>query len=134
MKKHLLIYVLLIFVILSGCKTKKLTIVNPQESIETAIIDCINLLEKEKYTELLSKYIHPDVREDVLKHQTMEELAENFKGKKADRLLKALKIAQNMDVEYDKEGTLGVIKLGEDFEGPKELEFMKKGQLWYIAD
>ncbi|NJO92011.1 MAG: hypothetical protein HC831_25830 [Chloroflexia bacterium] len=102
MKKYLLIFALLIFVVFSGCKTKKLTIVNPQESIETAIIDCIDLLEKQNYTELLSKYIHPDVRKDVMKHQTMEELAENFKGEKAERFLKALKIAQTKKIEYEK--------------------------------
>jgi len=118
----------------TSCKTKKLTIVNPQENIESAIIDCINLLEQKKHAELLSKYIYPDAKKEILENQTMEELTEGFKGKKADRLLKTLKAAQKVEIEYIKEGTVGIIKLGEDFEGPDKIEFMKKDNLWYIAD
>lgn len=120
--------------LLSACKTKKFTLANPQGNIESAINDCINLLEKQKYTELLSKYIYPDVKEEILKNQTMEELAEGFKGKKATRLLTALKIAKTKEIKYIKEGEVGVIKLDEDFDGPKIIEFMKKDNLWYIAD
>ena len=132
--KYLIVFVLIGGLFLSACKTKKLTLVNPQEKIESAIVDCINLLEKSKHEELLSKYIYPDVKKEILENQTMEELAEGFKGKKADRLLRALKIAQNKEVEYIKEGDVGIIRLGKGFDGPEEIEFMKKGNLWYIAD
>lgn len=132
--KHRIYFFILIAILLTACKTKKLTLANPQESIESAIVDCIHLLENKKYAELLSKYIYPDVKAEILENQTMEKLVEGFKGKKADRLLAALKIAQNKDIDYLKEGGLGVIKLGGDFDGPKKLEFMKKDKLWYIAD
>ena len=132
--RFILYTTLITIVFLSACKTKKLTLANPQESIESAIVNCINLLEKESYTELLSKYIYPDTKEEILKNQTIEELTKNFKEKKANRLLRALKVAQTKKIEYKKEGTVGVIMLGVDFDGPKELEFMKKGKLWYIAD
>ncbi len=132
--KYILYSSILILVLFSACKTKKLTLANPQASIESAIVDCINLLEKERYTELLSKYIYPDAKEEILKNQTMEDLAKGFKGKKAERLLAALKIAQTKEIEYKKEGILAIIKMDENFKGPKKLEFMKKGKLWYIAD
>jgi len=132
--RYLIILFFASLLVSTGCKTKKLTLVNPQENIESAIVDCINLLEKKQHEELLSKYIYPDVKEEILKNQTMEELVDGFKGKKADRLLNAFKIARNKEIKYIKEGSVGIIELGEQVSGPDEIEFMKKGSLWYIAD
>ncbi len=132
--KTILCTAFILLLLITSCKTKKLTLANPQENIESAIVDCIKLLKKKHYEELLSKYIYPDVREEILKEQTIKELADGFKVKKADRLLNALKIAQTKEIEYLKEGKVGIIKLGKNIEGPDKIEFMKKDKLWYIAD
>ncbi len=91
------------------------------------MLDCISLLEKDQHVDLLAKYIYPDAKKEILENQTMEELVDGFKGKKADRLLRALKVAQNKEVKYIKGGAVAIIKLGKDFDGPDKLEFMKKG-------
>lgn len=117
----------------ASCKTQKQTIVDPREDINTAIIDCINLLEQKDYESLLSKYVHPDDLKRILEKQSISELSENFSKKKAGRLLNALKIAQGKDIEYIEDGTKGLIKLGES-DGPDKIVFRKKDKFWYISD
>ena len=134
MRNKIAIYVLLPFILFGSCKTKKLTLADPRESIESAIIDCISLLENKEYEALLSKYVYPDDLEKILKDKSMDELIKSFSKGKAERLLKALKFAKTQEIEYKENNTVGVIQLGEGFKGPDEIVFIKKDKLWYIGD
>lgn len=132
--KYLSIVILCLLVFASSCKTKKLTLFNPQSSVESSIDNCIKLLEKKKYEELLSNYIHPDVKEEILKTQTIEEIAKSFAKSKANSLLEAMNVARDKKIEYKKNDTVATIKLGSSVKGVNKIEFMKKDGLWYIAD
>lgn len=132
--KNLTIIAICVLIFAGSCKTKKLTLFNPQSTVESSIDNCINLLEEKKYEELLSKYIYPDVKEEILKEQTIEKLANSFAKSKAKRLLKAMNVAKDKKVEYKKNGTVATIDLGSEVKGVKKIEFMKKEGLWYIAD
>ncbi len=107
---------------------------NPQVKIETSINDCISLLENKDYKTLITKYADPEDLKDMLKDKSLDELVEKFAEKKAERLLKALKTAKEKEIEYQENGTIGVIKLGEVESGPDHFTFKKVDGLWYIAD
>lgn len=132
--KYLTILTLCLLIFVSGCKTKKLTLFNPQSSVESSIDNCIKLLETKEYEKLLSNYIHPDVKEEILKEQSIEKLAKSFGKSKATRLLKAMNLAKEKEVTYKKEGAVATIHLGTAVKGVTKIEFMKKDGLWYIAD
>jgi hypothetical protein len=107
---------------------------NPQSKIETLITDCISLLENKEYKTLITKYADPEDLKDILKDKSLDELVKKFAENKAERMLKALKIAKEKEIEYQENSTIGIIKLGEVESGPDHFTFKKIDGLWYIAD
>jgi hypothetical protein len=107
---------------------------NPQAKIETSIIDCISLLENKEYQTVITRYADPEDLKAMLKDKSMDELVAKFAEKKAERMLKALKTAKEKEIEYEENGTIGVIKLGEVESGPDHFTFKNLDGLWYIAD
>jgi hypothetical protein len=107
---------------------------NPQKSIDTAIDDCIRLLENKEYSVVLKKYVVPEDLEKILTDMSFEKLEENFAGDKAESLLNALKTAKGKRIEYNEDESVCTIYLGKVESGPDKIIFKKSDDLWYIAD
>jgi hypothetical protein len=133
MTEKLLISILLLILII-GCKAQNTKVKDPQSTIETSIDDCISLLEKKEYKTIFEKYIYPEDLKKILQDMTIDKLTLSFAEKKADRMLKGLKIARNKKIEYKENGSVGIIDLGEVESGPKDFVFRKVKDLWYISN
>lgn len=129
--KKLTVYVFILLLSFS-CKTN-IPLKNPQVSVKSSIKDCIKLLEKKKYEELLDRYIYPDAKKEALQYQSLSEMAKAFESK-AQKNLEAMKVALNQKIEYRKNSTVAVIHLDGKVKGLNKIVFMKKDNRWYIAD
>jgi hypothetical protein len=129
-----LLFSILGFIFIMNCKAQITTVKDPQTSIETSIEACISLLENKEYKTMLEKYVSLDDMEKILKEHTIDEFVLSFAEKKADRMLNALKLAKGKKIEYEENGTVGIIKFEKVESGPNEFIFIKIGELWYITD
>jgi len=132
MSKILLTCILALIFGISG--VSQTTTVNPQLSIDTSIDDCIRLLENKENATLLKKYVAPDDLERILKQMSFDEFVDGFDTRKAENLLKAMKFAKGMRVDYNEDETICTIALSKTENFNKDLIFKKIDGLWYIAD
>ncbi len=124
------IIVCLIFV---ACSTQK-KINKKRENVNSAIILGINLLENSKYKEFIRAFVLPEQLEKFTKDITIEEFVENFEGKKANRLLSALKEIESKKPKYlTTEGNQIAEFILEKHE-KYGIRFKKLEKFWYILD
>ena len=131
LKVGLLLVVLVGF---SACKTKKLTIVDPRENLTSAINDAIHLLENKEYQSFIEKYAMPEDLEKILNKESMDDLVKGFADGKAEKVLNALKLARELNPEYDESGNKATF-LKDDVGGmSKDMVFKKVDKFWCIAN
>ena len=128
------ILLLVVLVVFSACKTKKLTIVDSRENLSSAINDAIHLLENKEYQAFIEKYAMPEDLEKILKRESMGDLVENFSDGKAEKVLNALKFARELEPKYDDSGNKATFLKGEVGGMSKNMVFKKVDKYWYIAN
>ncbi len=132
--KFKIIVLFSLFVSFSACKTQKQTIVNPRENLVSAISDAIQLLENKNYQSFIEKYAMPEDLEKILKRESMDELVESFSDGKAEKVLKALKLASELEPKYDESGNKATFSKNDVGGMSKDMVFKKVEKFWYIAN
>ena len=132
--KFKILILLSLFVSFSACKTKKLTIVDPRENLTSAINDAVHLLKNRAYQSFIEKYVLPDDLEKILTKKTISELVEDFSGEKAEKVLGALKLANELEPKFDESGNKAVFSKNDVGGMSKDMVFKKVGKYWYIAN
>lgn len=120
-----------LFILLSGCSSNN---VSPnygtfEQQTRVVIADMIALLEQGKGMEMVDKYLAP---EDIEK-EGRENIRAEFDREKQDKLLKALRIAEDITPTIDTKtltASYGEIDLPES----KALIFQKIGGKWYLRN
>ena len=106
---------------------------DPHESLETLITEGIRLVEAKEYVKLIEFLVSPEeLAKMKVKKETIEDIAKEFGGKKADVLLKVLKQIKTQKPTLSGEGTKATYKLKEiDGAGP-EISFKRIEKQWYL--
>ncbi len=106
-----------------------------KEELSAAIDKGIEMLEAEKGTEFLERYMMPDDMAKLKKSGHWEEIVAEFKKAHTAGLLKVLKAIKGAKPEMSDDGetaTFDVKKL--EGEHPEKIQFRKLKDVWYIAD
>lgn len=107
---------------------------DPRETLETARVEMIRLLEAEDYKGLIETFAHPEDLKKILDKRSIDEVAKNFKENgKGAKLLKALKSIEGKQPEINETGDVARFKVDENAPGGG-ITFAKFEGLWYIRN
>jgi hypothetical protein len=108
---------------------------DPREKPETAIAECVRLLEAKEYKSFLQEFTPPATLALLLSmpNTTIEDLAKEVGEKTSADVLQALMAVKDVKPEMSSDGQKATFKLKEPVGGRDSLSLVKIGKFWYMA-
>jgi hypothetical protein len=100
-------------------------------ALTATLNEAIELIESKKHEELIRLLVEPKELDRWLKQTTMEQVIDNFKGRKAEDLLLILKQVRGGAPVIDREGRRATYKLTGAVR--QDVDFVKVGEKWYLS-
>jgi hypothetical protein len=104
------------------------------EELPAAIAAAIRRLEAKEYETFLRDFVNPDDLKKVTEKTDLAKLATQFKGEKADRLLRILKSIKDATPKFEKDGELAVFPVKVEGAPKNSITFVKVDKFWYIKN
>jgi hypothetical protein len=99
-------------------------------ALAKALDEAVGLLENERYEDFLKNFAHPDDLTEMLKSGSIEELAAEFKGEKAEVLLDVLKSISDQSPDLRDNGTAAVFATKMN----RPMMFLLLAGRWYLKN
>lgn len=108
---------------------------DPRTKPETAVAHAIRLLEAKEYVKFVQAFVPPDdLKRAIEQGASVEQFGEGV-GRRAERLVSALKSIKDTAPTFDAEGKTATYKLKEAVFGTRDaLVFIKIGEFWYLQN
>ena len=109
---------------------------DPRSGLRTTIDEAIRLLEAKDYLAMIREFANPKDLKKILENKSLETVAARFGIRKADELLRILKLARGVEPQFDESGTRATFSIKTDLDqqagGKDKIAFEKVERRWYI--
>jgi hypothetical protein len=108
---------------------------DPRQKPETAVVECIRLLEAKEYKSFLQEFTPPDTLALLLSmpNMTIDDIAKEAGEKQLPELLQALKAIKDVKPEVSSDGQKATFTLTEPVAGHNSFSLVKIGKFWYMT-
>ena len=113
-----------------------LSSLDPRSGLPSTIDEAIRLLETKDYLTMIREFANPKDLKKILEDKSLETVAARFGIRKADELLRILKLARGVEPQFAESGTRATFFIKTDLDqqaGAKDkIAFEKVDRRWYI--
>lgn len=105
-----------------------------REKVPTAIAEAIRMLEAKEYEDFLKEFVSPKDLKTITEKIPVSTLATQFKGAKADTLLRTLKSIKDRQPTLEEGGSIAAFPVTVAGAPRSSIKFIKVGKYWYIQN